>query len=120
MPVCSDGGCGCPSWLLGSSIVLVLLCPPETLRPGCLSVWGVPPGRVASVGLGGVPVLWSGSVFRSQPDTPATIRSSAVIWVSEVAGPVCEAHHHLVLGVLRGIRTLLIWIWCMKLHNRNK
>ncbi|KAF7645799.1 hypothetical protein LDENG_00198150 [Lucifuga dentata] len=56
--VCSSGACGCPSWLLGLSIVLVLLCPLGALHPGCLSVWGVPPGRVASVGLGEVPVLW--------------------------------------------------------------
>ncbi|KAF7645968.1 hypothetical protein LDENG_00195470 [Lucifuga dentata] len=46
----------CPSWLLGSSVVLILLCPPGTLRPGCLSIWGVPPGHVASVGLGEVPL----------------------------------------------------------------
>ncbi|KAF7646036.1 hypothetical protein LDENG_00194810 [Lucifuga dentata] len=56
--VCFGGACGCPSWLLGSSIVLVLLCPPGALRPGCLSVWGVPPSRVASVGLREVPVIW--------------------------------------------------------------
>ncbi|KAF7670046.1 hypothetical protein LDENG_00079510 [Lucifuga dentata] len=56
--VCSNGACGCPSWLLGSSIVLVLLYPPGPLRPGCLSVWGVLPSRVTSVGLGEVPMLW--------------------------------------------------------------
>ncbi|KAF7643348.1 hypothetical protein LDENG_00241440, partial [Lucifuga dentata] len=83
----------CLSWLLGSSVVLVLLCPSGALHPGCLSVWGVPSDRVASIGLRGVPVLWYGSVFRSQPDTSATIaiRSYAVIWVPEVAGPVFEA-----------------------------
>ncbi|KAF7643596.1 hypothetical protein LDENG_00236760 [Lucifuga dentata] len=57
LPVCSGGSCGYPSWLLGSSVVPVLLCPPRALRPGCFSIWGVPPGCVASVGLGEVPML---------------------------------------------------------------